>query len=125
MERDDHNLRIGEFVNLLNTTKDTVRHYENLKFITPKWINKNKEYGEKEVLNFQVVQELKGYGLKLKEIQIIFNLKEAFHCGDKELINQVFGQLTGQLDRLRKQEEEISKRRIMLENELEKIRDLI
>ncbi len=118
-------LKIGEFVNLLNTTKDTVRHYENLKFITPKWINNNKEYGEKEVMNFQVVKELKEYGLTLKEIQIIFNLKDAYQCGDKELINQVFGQLTSHLNRLRKEEEELSKRRITLENEIEKIRDLI
>ncbi|WP_053217881.1 MerR family transcriptional regulator [Virgibacillus senegalensis] len=118
-------MKIGEFVNLLNTTKDTVRHYEDLKFINPKWINNNKEYGEKEVLNFQVVKELKEYGLTLREIQIIFNLKEAYNCGDKELINQVFGQLTGHLNRLRNEEEDLCKRRKTLENEIEKIRDLI
>ena len=118
-------MKIGEFVNLLNTTKDTVRHYENLKFITPKWINNNKEYGEKEVLNFQVVKELKEYGLTLKQIQIIFNLKDANQCGDKELINKVFGQLTSHLNRLRKEEEELSKRKKTLENQIEKIRDLI
>lgn len=118
-------LKIGEFVKLLNTTKDAVRHYENLKFITPRWINNNKEYGEKEVLNFQVVKELKGYGLTLKEIQIIFNFKDAYHCGDKELINQVFGQMTSHLNRLRQEEEELTKRRITLENEVEKLRGLI
>ena len=118
-------LKIGEFVKLLNTTKDSVRHYENLKFITPKWINNNKEYGEKEVLNFQVVRELKEYGLTLKEIQIIFNFKYAYQCGDKELINQVFGQLTSQLNKLRQEEEDLIKRRITLENEVEKLRDLI
>jgi DNA-binding transcriptional MerR regulator len=118
-------MRIGEFIELLKTTKDTVRHYEDLKLITPKRINSHKEYGEKEIVNFQVVKELKGYGLSLIDIQKIFELKEAYLCGDKKLISQVLKQLTVHLNTLRQEEEEVRKRRITLENEIKGIRNLL
>ncbi len=118
-------MRIGKFVELLNTTKDTVRHYEDLNLVTPKWENHHKEYGEKEILNFHVVKELQEYGLSLKDIQIIFNLKEAYQCGDKKLIHQVLEQLTDHVNNLRKEEEEVRRRRIALENKLKEIGDFL
>ncbi len=118
-------MKIGEFVQLLNTTKDTVRHYEELNLVTPKWKNHHKEYGEKEILNFQVVKELKEYGLSLKDIQFIFDLKEAHQCGDKKLIHQVVEQLADHVNNLRKEEEELRRRRIALENKLKEIEDVL
>ncbi|TMU85815.1 MerR family transcriptional regulator [Bacillus sp. BHET2] len=118
-------MKIGEFVTLLQTTKDTVRHYEELNLITPKWNKHYKEYSEKEVLDFQVVRELKEYGLSLSEIQLIFSLKDAYSCGDKELVNKVFDQLNIHLDTLQKEEAELRRRRIALEKQMEEIRDII
>ena len=118
-------MRIGQFVTLLNTTKDTVPHYEELNLLTPTWKNNYKEYGEKEVLNFEVVKELKDYGLTLKEIQMLFNLKQAFGCGDKQLITQFIENLTDHLEKLRQEEQEIHNRRIMLENEIGNLKELI
>lgn len=118
-------MKIGEFVTLLKTTKDTVRHYEELNLLTPSWQNNKKEYSEKEILDFQVVKELKEYGFTLKDIQLIFSLKQALGCGDKHLIRQVYQVLTNQLDKLLKEEEELRERRLILENEVKKLKDLI
>ena len=93
--------------------------------ITPIWKKSNKEYGEKEVMDFNVIVELKEYGLSLKEIQIIFKLKRAFQCGDKELVSQVFEKLTEHLDILRREEEALHKRRISLENQINEIKELL
>jgi len=118
-------MKIGEFVTLMNTTKDTVRYYEELKLLNPKWQKNNKDYGEKDILHFQVVQELKGFGLTLREIQLIFNIKDDSKCGDKQLIAQVCRNLTEQLDRLRQEEEEIYRRRKNLEHQVEELKQLL
>ncbi len=46
-------MKIGEFVTLLQTTKDTVRHYEELNLITPKWNKIIRNLGEKESWIFE------------------------------------------------------------------------
>lgn len=118
-------MRVGEFVFLLNTTKDTVRHYEDLNLINPSWKGKSKDYGDKDIQAFHVIVKLKDFGLSLIEIQLIFELKNAFGCGDKKLVKQVLNQLTNQLEVLRLKEEEIHKRRVLLHNEVEKIKELL
>ncbi len=84
-----------------------------------------KDYGDKEILDFQVVKELQEYGFSLKDIQLIFSLKEAVDCGDKQLIGQVYQILTGQLEKLLQEEKEIRERRLIIENEAKKLRDLL
>ena len=37
-------MRIGEFIKLVQTTKDTVRHYEELDLIRPDWKNGTRDY---------------------------------------------------------------------------------
>lgn len=118
-------MRIGQFVTLLNTTKETVRHYEDLNLITPKWKNSFRDYGEKDIQDFQVIVELKNFGLTLKEIQLIFNLKNALGCGDKQLVEQVFEQLSNHLQALQQAEEEIKNRRIKLNNVVKQLEDLL
>ncbi|WP_312092690.1 MerR family transcriptional regulator [Niallia sp.] len=118
-------MKIGEFVTLLNTTKDTVRYYEELNLLKPNWRNNKKEYSDKEILDFQVVKELKEYGFSLKDIQLIFSLKQALDCGDKQLIGQVYQVLTSQLDKLLQEEKEIKERRLILENEVKKLKGLL
>ncbi|MGG4170036.1 MerR family transcriptional regulator [Rossellomorea vietnamensis] len=118
-------MKIGEFVSMLNTTKDTVRHYEDLQLITPKWNKHFKEYSEKDVLNFQVVRELKEYGLSLNDIQLIFSLKDAYSCGDKELVNRVLEQMNRHVDLLKEEEKDLRRRRLALEKKVEAIRELL
>ncbi|ONG93195.1 6-phosphogluconolactonase [Bacillus cereus] len=118
-------MRIGEFVTLLHTTKDTVRHYEDLNLIVPTRTNNRKEYSEKEILEFQVIIELKEMGLSLKDIQLLFELKGLLGCGDKKLIDEVVAKLTNHADSLLLEEENIRNRRIQLQKKLSEIKKLL
>ncbi|MCH1624849.1 MerR family transcriptional regulator [Ferdinandcohnia quinoae] len=115
-------MRIGEFITLLNTTKDTIRHYEELNLLTPIRKGNYREYGEKDILDFQVIVELKSMGLSLKDIQLLFELKKALGCGDHMLVKEVYHQLKNHVEKFRQEEEEIYHRRTQLQQEVEKLR---
>ncbi|PKR83705.1 hypothetical protein CWO92_18150 [Heyndrickxia camelliae] len=61
-------VRIGEYIKVLNTTKDTVRYYEDLELLTPKWNGNRKDYGEKEIQDYEVIMEFKSFGLSLNAV---------------------------------------------------------
>jgi hypothetical protein len=69
--------------------------------------------------------ELKAMGMGLKEIQLMFELKKAFGCGDKQLIAEVVLHLTDHLAALRQAEELLHRRRLNLENELKQVEQLL
>lgn len=118
-------MQIRDFVALLGTSKETVRHYEDLHLLDPVRHNNRREYGDKEVLDFQVIIELKTMGLGLKDIQLLFELKKAFGCGDKTLIQQTIVHLTEHLNSLRQEEELLQQRRLKLERELEQVKRIL
>lgn len=118
-------LQIRDFVALLNTTKETVRHYEDLQLLTPVRRNNRREYGEKEVMNFEVIMELKSMGMGLKDIQLLFELKRAFGCGDETLVREIIVHLTNHLEALRQEEEVLRERRLKLEQELEQVKRIL
>lgn len=84
---------IGEFVKKLGTTKDAVRHYEDMHLLNPKWDHHHRVYGSKEIEDFQIIKEMQALGLTLKEIQTIFILKSTNGCGNSELIDPVIATL--------------------------------
>ncbi|RDI45603.1 MerR family transcriptional regulator [Falsibacillus pallidus] len=116
-------MKIGKFAELMKTTKHTVRHYEELELLTPEWDGPYKKYGEKEIADFRVILEMKDLGLALVEIQSLFKLKQALGCGDLGLLKQVLNQLEEYAEGLKKQEEDLKARRLILEEELDEIRD--
>ena len=97
-------MRIGEFIKEVNTTIDTVRHYEELGLIQPDKLGNRKNYTGKEVQQFQAIIEFKSAGFQLEDIRYLFNLKNAYGCGSEELINEAIDQLQ---QHLLKVEEEI------------------
>ncbi|WP_433750583.1 MerR family transcriptional regulator [Falsibacillus pallidus] len=115
-------MRIGEFADLMKTTKHTVRHYEELELLSPDWVGPYKKYGEKEIANFQVIREMKDFGLALVDIQSLFKLKKALGCGDLRLMKEVLEQLEEHAEGLKMQEEELQARRLILVEELEEIK---
>lgn len=114
-------MRIGEFIALAGTTKDTIRHYEDLGLIESKGPDGKRNYTEKHLSDFAVIQELKGYGVKLRDIQSIFKLKRNHGCGNTELIKEVGDSLKLQLDALRQEEMELHNRIRKLEELVEQI----
>ncbi len=104
-------MRIGEFLQTVETTLDTVRHYESLALLQPARINRQKEYGQAEVQAFQVIKELQQAGLSLEDIRLLFNLKQAHGCGSAELIDGAVEQLDSQLRRVEEELLRLEKRR--------------
>ncbi|GIN85208.1 hypothetical protein J6TS2_15940 [Heyndrickxia sporothermodurans] len=115
-------MRIGEFLKIVNATKDTVRHYEDLGLLEPKWEKTRKNYEEKEVKDYQTIIELKKMGFSLKDIQLIFQLKKTLGCGNKDLVYNVYTQLNEHLSTLKKEEWALQNRRKMLEHEIEQLK---
>ncbi|WP_165921210.1 MerR family transcriptional regulator [Paenibacillus albiflavus] len=117
-------MRIGEFICKAGATKDTIRHYEDLGLIQSKQANGTRRYTDKHLEDYEVIQELKGYGLKLKDIQLIFAMKNNYGCGNSELIKEAHDSLKLQLDVLSKEEEELRNRRIKLEELVRSMHEL-
>lgn len=70
-------MKIGEFIESVQSTKDTVRHYEDIGLLQPAWENKRRIYGEKEINDFHAIKEMQALNMSLKEIQVIFEIKKA------------------------------------------------
>lgn len=83
-------MKISKFIEVVCTTKDTVRHYEELGILNPVRKEKNaRDYLEKDVEDFKVIKELQSLGFTLKDIQIIFQIKRETKCNSNELISTV------------------------------------
>lgn len=117
-------MRIGEFIAVVGTTKDTIRHYEDLELILSKGSDGKRRYSEEHLADYYAIQELKGYGVKLRDIQSIFKLKRNYGCGHAELIKEVGDSLSLQLDGLRKEESELRNRILKLEELVQQINDI-
>lgn len=117
-------MRIGEFITLTGTTKDTIRHYEDLDLILSMGPEGKRIYTEKHLADFYAIQELKGYGVKLRDIQAIFKLKRNYGCGHEELIKEVSDSLDLQLEGLRKEELELRNRISKLEELVQQINQI-
>ena len=115
-------MRIGEFISRMETTKDTVRHYEELNLLQPERIGSRKEYGDREMEDFQVVRELKAMGFCLKDIAGLFEHKRNLGCGNALLLKAVLEKMTVQIQQLKREEEGLRLRRLSLEEEQKQLK---
>lgn len=117
-------MRISAFVELVQTTKDTVRHYEDLDLIRPGSKNGMRDYAPKDLKDFQAIKEMQSLGLTLKDIHSIFEIKRSCGCGSDQLIAGVLGSLNNELGVIHEAEKELKKKKSMIlgmKEELEKI----
>lgn len=83
-------MKIGAFIERVDTTKDTVRHYEELDLLKPTTLeNGRREYGEKDVLDFQAIKDMQALDMTLKEIGVMFEVKRTNGCGSSVLLDEV------------------------------------
>lgn len=83
-------MKISEFIDCVGTTKDAVRHYVELGLIQPVILeNGRREYGEKDILDFQAIKEMQELDMSLKEIKVMFEVKRTNGCGSGELLREV------------------------------------
>lgn len=97
-------MRIGEFLSRTGATKDTIRHYEALRLIDSLQPDGKREYTDKDAASYEAIQEMKSYGMKLKDIQIIFMLKRTAACRDQAMLEEIHGRLALHLAGLKEEE---------------------
>ncbi|MEN1966568.1 MerR family transcriptional regulator [Lentibacillus sp. N15] len=100
-------MQIGEFIKTVETTKDTVRYYEELGMICPSWQNNRRIYAPKDIQDFQAIKEMQAFGLSLKEVQGVFGLKRSNGCGSPELLGSITEKLQEQQRQLQQEEQEL------------------
>jgi len=100
-------LKISEFIKQVNTTKDTIRHYEELDLVKPKWTNGIRDYSIKDISDFHAIKEMQLIGFTLKDVQEIFNLKRTDGCGSEKLIQGLLKSLDQELEFVLKEEQEL------------------
>ncbi len=86
-------MRSGQFARLCGTSKDTLRHYENIGLLTPVSTLKNgyKEYLTAQAMDFMIISALKDAGCSLAEIK-------RFQEGNKEAFRKVMAESMELLD---------------------------
>lgn len=100
-------MKISDFIKQVNTTKDTIRHYEELDLVKPKWINGMRDYSLKDINDFHAIKEMQLIGFTLKDVQEIFNLKRTDGCGSEKLIQGLLNSLNQELESVLKEEQEL------------------
>ncbi|MGG0658308.1 MerR family transcriptional regulator [Rummeliibacillus pycnus] len=111
-------MKISEFIEMVNTTKDTVRYYEELEILRPSWIDHRRNYTEQDITDFEVIKEMKNLGLSMKDIQMIFKIKRETDCNSKELISSI-------LLKLNSSKEHFETEVLDIQNKLQMIEELI
>lgn len=104
-------MKIGEFIESVQSTKDTVRHYEDIGLLQPAWENKRRIYGEIEINDFHAIKEMQALNMSLKEIQVIFEIKKSNGCGSSELLGEVIQTMMEKQQQLILAEKEIKYKR--------------
>lgn len=108
-------MKIGEFIIEAKTTKDTVRHYEELGLLKPEWNKGKRDYTAKDLIDFEAIKEMKALGFPLKDVQMIFELKRTNQCGSPELVGHMLHRLEEQYNELKKEEEALKAKKKMIE----------
>ncbi|SHF97553.1 MerR family transcriptional regulator [Ornithinibacillus halophilus] len=106
---------IGEFVRMVNSTKDTIRHYEDLQLIHPQWENNRRVYSEEHVKDYEAIKEMQSLGLSLKEIEVMFQLKRTSGCSSPELLEGLVKKLEEKKQLFQMEEAHIREKRKSIE----------
>ncbi|HJF31569.1 MAG TPA: MerR family transcriptional regulator [Sporosarcina psychrophila] len=117
-------IRISDFIKQIKTTKDTVRLYEELDLMRPVWINGTRDYTDKDQNDFYAIKEMQSMGLSLKDIQAIFEIKRNDGCGSEQLIEGVLNSLNCELKLISEAEEELNKKRLLIQGLVKDLEEL-
>lgn len=105
-------MHIGEFVEMIQTSKDTVRYYEELNLIDPIRNGDKRDYTEKDIQDFHIIKEMQAIGLTIREIQIIFHLKRSAGFQSPSLLQDIQDKLYTSIKKIEQAERELAIRRM-------------
>ncbi len=103
---------LADFVAKVNSSKDTIRYYEELNLINPVKVGDKRYYTENDIRDFQVIKELESLGFTVSEIQMIFyvnRLDDSCYA-----FEEIHGKMYSIIRTIEKTEKELSKRKMKL-----------
>lgn len=119
-------MKIGKFIKLNQTTRDTIRYYMDEKLLTPVKKEGNYWFSEKEQADFEAIRELRELGFSIKGIKAIQANRLTHGCGSQEqwagnrqLVNQELLDIESELAVLHDRQQKLSALLDLLDEKLE------
>ncbi|MGX9133923.1 MerR family transcriptional regulator [Rummeliibacillus sp. JY-2-4R] len=112
-------MHIGDFVAIVNSSRDTIRYYEELNLINPIRDGDKRNYTEKDIRDFYAIKELESLGFTVSEIQIIFYINRSDDT--RYAIDEIHDKMYSIIRTIEKTEKELSKRKMKLYAMLSKL----
>ncbi|MGX7024053.1 MerR family transcriptional regulator [Vagococcus hydrophili] len=114
-------MRIGQFIEEMKTTKETIRYYIDEKLMTPKKVDGRYEFTEKDKKDFKSIRELREMGLSIRVIKEIKKNKE--FCDTKKQWESNLNIIDSELVKIEIELERLSNEKIALINAKKKLKN--
>ncbi len=121
---EEEKMKIGEFLEKIQSTKDTIRYYEELSLIEPLTKGDKRDYTEKDMNDFYIIKEMESLGLTIREIQTIFHIKRSAGFHSPSLLQDIQDKINGNIRKIESIEKELSIRKMKLNCLLSKLENL-
>lgn len=107
-------MEISEFLGKVNSTKDTIRYYEELSLIEPTKNGEIRNYSEEDINDFFAIKEMQSMGLTIREIQTILRVKRTTGYHSPFLLQGIQNRIYNSIKKIEKIENELAKRKMKL-----------
>lgn len=114
-------MRIGQFIEEMKTTKETIRYYIDEKLMTPKKVDGRYEFTEKDKKDFKSIRELREMGLSIRVIKEIKKNKE--FCGTKKQWESNLNIIESELVKIESELERLNNEKLALINAKKKLKN--
>ncbi|MGG0658563.1 MerR family transcriptional regulator [Rummeliibacillus pycnus] len=117
-------MQIAEFIEKVQTSKDTIRYYEEFNLIDPIKKGNKRVYTEKDIYDFYIIREMEALGLTIKEIQTIFHIKRSMGFHSPTLLQGTKDRLYASIMKIEKAERDLSTRKMKLFTLISKLEEI-
>ena len=102
-------MKIGEFAAACNTSRDTIRYYVTEGLLFPKLRGKQLDFAQRDLEEYQQIQQWKAMGFTLAEIKGITQLYRLSNAIEPSTIDEYQAMLRGKREQLLAQQEQLKK----------------
>lgn len=117
-------MKIGEFAAACTTSRDTIRYYVTEGLLFPKLRGKQLEFAQRDLEEYQRIQQWKAMGFTLTEIKSIAQLYRLSNAIEPSTIDEYQGMLRSKREQLLAQQEQLKKSLKQLHEEDERVERL-
>lgn len=116
-------LKIGDFADLYQVSKDTVRYYVKMGLLRPQVVGTQMHFGEKDKLDMGTILRLKNMQLSITEIRSLLYLKRMSNFIEPATLNRCIELLENKAKELRQQRENLDASLELLQQEIRQLEE--